>query len=156
MTRIASGVVDVLTEKEVSFDSIAVAVAEGEGAGDISKRVVAKRVVAGLVGDDFDFAAGTFEQIVLDDGGGVVARGIAGANANGLKPFPLPIGRSAEIVVVDLVEVVGSVVASADDDGDTGVRLVRKSSCCRLGCFLRTVRPRSSGIDVSGVVVVDR
>ena len=104
-----AGIVGVFAEEEITFDPVVIAVAQRERGGHVTKRVVAKSIAAGFVGDRFDFAVGVLEDIVLDRREGIALRVVARADANGFKA--IRVGRidrnrtAGKVVRIDFVVV---------------------------------------------------
>lgn len=77
----AAGLFLFVAEEDVLFNDAAVAVAEGEGAGDFEEGVGAVDVATGFVGDAFGLAVALVEEVFLDETGGFLHGGVAVSNA---------------------------------------------------------------------------
>lgn len=99
----AAGLFLFVTEEEVLFDDTAVAMAEGEGAGDFEEDVGAVDVATGLVGDALGLAVALAEEVFFDETGGFLYGGFAVANAEGFTAVFAEAGAGAEVIVMDMM-----------------------------------------------------
>src|SRR5688572_13092427 len=80
----AAGSALVMADEKVSFHRATIAVAQREHSRAIQKRIRAIRVFARLVGDDFNLAITTLEQVVFHECARIRHRLMAVADANRL------------------------------------------------------------------------
>lgn len=101
----AAGGGEAAAEEDVGVDAAAVAVAEGEGGLAEIEQVPAVEVTAAFVADGFDFAVAAFEEVVGEDGEGVLETGGGVSDAKGFSAVLAEWGTGAEPVLVETMVV---------------------------------------------------